>query len=172
LAADQFLLNAEKALEIIKPAEIASAAPSPSVAAKVTATPTSFSKNSTALQADSSFPKMLLQAAREAYRRERLGECLERCAEVIDGHKDSPEAAEAVVLHQLIASQPEKMLVAQREIDERLTRRYLVLGDQWREKQNLNEARKCYEKALSLSPVPVLASQARTRLEDLKTFMK
>jgi len=159
LTAEQFKENAEKslaatapAIQVPTPASVAIAPLSIPVAPSKPLPPTS---------------RELYALAKEAYQAERLGECFERCEELLATHKDATETKATLALLRLVQSDPAKLTLAGEQLDERYAASYFALADAWNKQGKTAEAKASYEKAIKLAPNSKLAEAAALKITTL-----
>jgi thioredoxin-related protein len=176
LPPDQYLANSNKALALVKPAEKVLAAKPP----LLNAVPAVLAKPGLNRPVDVAVAKPvppiipqpqgaeeLLLAAREAFKAERYGECLERCEVIAAMYRGSPQMKEAAQLAGQVQTDSDRLAAAESQLDERNSATYLKLAETWVQKHGYREAALCLEKAIKLNPNGKFGEQAKAKLTEL-----
>jgi len=164
LAADQFQLNAQKAL-----AAMPGKAPAPPIPLAIAPIPIAPIAPTAPLALKPLAPtaRELYARAKEAHQSERYGECLECCEELLANFNDEPEVRPTLNLLRLLQSNPETLARATEQLDERNAATYFALAGAWHKQGKFREAMACYEKAIKIAPNSKLAEAAHLKLITL-----
>lgn len=154
LPPDQFAENSKKAL-------LTMPVPQPTVLAKVPVPV----KPSIVVPTQSA--REMLGLAKDAFHTERLGECLEWCERIRVNFADDAVAKDAELLAAKLKSDPEKLLLAAEQLDDRNAATYFALGETWLQKGKAKEAAACFDKVLKLAPNGKWAEAAGAKLTVL-----
>jgi len=88
----------------------------------------------------------LLGQAKEEFRLQQYGGCLDKCELIAGNYADLPEGVEATQLVAEIKRNPEYLGKACQNLHDRLSNMYLALADAWLAKGNMEQAIACLEK--------------------------
>ena len=113
--------------------------------------------------------KELLASAREAFRATRYADCLDQCQQLTAQFPERPEAKDAGTLKLQIENDPERMIAACEQVNQRAATMYLALADTWTKKGNAQEATACLEKVVRLAPNTRYAEVAQLQLKKITT---
>lgn len=109
----------------------------------------------------------LLADARERFRTNEFGECLDACHKLIDHHSHTPEATDAKLLIVSIQADPEHLAAVIERQNERTAKLYLTLAESWQKQGQFKEAQACLEKITTLCPEGKWAQSARQKMAEL-----
>ncbi len=110
----------------------------------------------------------LLAAAREEFKSQHYADCLEKCDQLSALFNDLPEGRDAATLAAQVKSDPERLVAACEQLNERTSALYLTLAETWTKKGQPAEARACLEKVVRLNPNGRFAETATVRLASLQ----
>jgi len=109
----------------------------------------------------------MLGLAKDAFHTERLGECLEWCERIRVNFADDAVAKDASLLATKLKADPEKLVLASEQLDDRNAATYFALGETWLQKGKAKEAAACFDKVLKLAPNGKWAEAAGAKLTVL-----
>ncbi len=94
----------------------------------------------------------LLASARQEFRTSKFYDCLQKCEQLATAYADLPEAKEATNIAAEIKNNPERLVTACDQMNERTAAMYTTLAEAWLKKGQMLEAVACYEKVAKLCP--------------------
>lgn len=110
----------------------------------------------------------LLGEAKEFYRKSKFSNCLDVCEQLIDQFGDLPEADHARGLQSSIQSNTEWMAKSCEELNEKLSRRMLLLAEAYLKKADRASAMATYQRVLMMFPNSRHARLAEVHMRRLR----
>ena len=110
----------------------------------------------------------LLASAKDDFRNQHYGDCLQKCDQLAAGYADLSEAKESDALAAEVRNNPDRLAVACEQMNQKTASMYLTLAESWMKKGQEKEALACLEKVTKLCPNTRFAEQAQGKMNSIR----